>query len=194
MPGRAGRNRARDPFNYWNNTAPTKPEAQALAARLGLDFPSNSPHGYQCGLVYPIRRLIVTGEDSPENYAILLGPLWETKAMNIIKETRIEVLKCPPVGSPSYKVAGYVDQGAPRWTPKPLYATANAVISVAPTPEEEAQLAEVRSMSDVINQHMGEKKNVQNSDVKDMLTSMGSDWGKNLGAFQSAMNARNQGV
>lgn len=35
---------------------------------------------------YPIRRLIITGEDSPTDFLILLGPLWESKATGIIKE------------------------------------------------------------------------------------------------------------
>ncbi|KAL9609486.1 MAG: hypothetical protein Q9167_005751 [Letrouitia subvulpina] len=90
MPGRAGRNRTRDPFYYWNNTASMKPEAQALATRLGLDIPVNTIYGYKSGLIYPIRRLIITAEDTPENYALLLGPLWNAKAMDIIKKTRIE--------------------------------------------------------------------------------------------------------
>ena len=51
MPGRAGRNRNRDPHYYWNNTASTKPEAQALATRLGLDFPINQADGFKSGLV-----------------------------------------------------------------------------------------------------------------------------------------------
>lgn len=38
MPGRAGRNRNRDPFYYWNNAAHTKPEAQQLAAELALEI------------------------------------------------------------------------------------------------------------------------------------------------------------
>ena len=41
MPGRAGRNRNKDPHFYWNNIASTKPEAQSLATSLGLDLPSN---------------------------------------------------------------------------------------------------------------------------------------------------------
>ena len=51
MPGRAGRNRTRDPHYYWNNIASTKPEAQSLATRLGLDFPINQLDGFKSGLV-----------------------------------------------------------------------------------------------------------------------------------------------
>lgn len=54
MPGRAGRNRNRDPFYYWNNTAHTKPEAQALAADLRLEFPAGGQMntGFKSGIVY----------------------------------------------------------------------------------------------------------------------------------------------
>lgn len=50
MPGRGGRNRNKNPHHYWNNIAKTKPEAQALASRLGLAFPTTL-QGFQAGLV-----------------------------------------------------------------------------------------------------------------------------------------------
>ena len=52
MPGRAGRNKAKDPFFYWNNVARTKPEAQTLATRLGLDFPTDLQDTPKSGLMY----------------------------------------------------------------------------------------------------------------------------------------------
>ena len=51
MPGRAGRNRTREPHYYWNNVASTKPDAQALAARLNLELPNGSGTGIQTGLM-----------------------------------------------------------------------------------------------------------------------------------------------
>ena len=51
MPGRAGRNRIGDAHYYWNNTARTKPEAQALATRLGLNIPTDDQTGLETGLV-----------------------------------------------------------------------------------------------------------------------------------------------
>ena len=51
MPGRAGRNRKRVPHYYWNNTARTNPEAQALANTLGLDFPADQSDGFKSGLM-----------------------------------------------------------------------------------------------------------------------------------------------
>ena len=51
MPGRAGRNKTKDPFYYWNHVASTKPEAQALATRLGLDFPADLHDTPKSGLM-----------------------------------------------------------------------------------------------------------------------------------------------
>lgn len=52
MPGRAGRNKNKDPFYYWNYVAITKPEAQTLASRLGLDFPAGLQDAPKSGLMY----------------------------------------------------------------------------------------------------------------------------------------------
>ena len=51
MPGRAGRNRNRDPHYYWNNTVRNTPEAQALATQLGLSLPANGADGFKSGLM-----------------------------------------------------------------------------------------------------------------------------------------------
>lgn len=58
MPGRAGRNRTRVPFYYWNRIAPTKPGAQALAAELGLDTPAagHSTTSFKSGILYVVPR------------------------------------------------------------------------------------------------------------------------------------------
>ena len=50
MPGRGGRNRTKKPQYYWKYVAGTKPEAQELATRLGLEFPTAS-EGFQSGLM-----------------------------------------------------------------------------------------------------------------------------------------------
>ncbi|MCJ1424112.1 hypothetical protein MMC29_001999, partial [Sticta canariensis] len=86
---------------------------------------------------YPIRRLIITGEDTPVNLALLFGPLWE-KESAAVRKTRIEVLLCPPPGSPSHTAAQYLDEGSPRWTPR------------APSADEQAELAQVREMQELL--------------------------------------------
>ena len=133
-----------------------------MASRLGLDFPEG--RGFKTGLMwdssfsllpeslapkavesssdlttrYPIRRLIATGSDSPENYAILLGPGWEQQAADIIAQTRLEVLLCPQPESASHIVAGVFDEGSPYWTPR------------GPNAREIEQMNRIRNLSRAI--------------------------------------------
>ena len=51
MPCPAGRNETEEPFIYWNEIASTKPEAQALATRLGLEFPTSFQDTPKSGLM-----------------------------------------------------------------------------------------------------------------------------------------------
>ncbi|CAL8576096.1 hypothetical protein XPA_001987 [Xanthoria parietina] len=186
MPGRAGRNHNRDPFYYWNNAAHTKPEAQQLAAELALEIPAGGQltTGLKSGLMYPIRRLIITGKDTPANYTALLGPLWESKAADTIQRVRIEVLLCPPPGSPAHKASESLDAGAPRWAPR------------GPNAEEAATLSKTRDLQQRLNMQMGERSggDVQTGDIKETLMGMGGDWTKNLGSLQAAVNNKDQGV
>ncbi|KAI4150658.1 MAG: hypothetical protein LQ341_001059, partial [Variospora aurantia] len=181
----SGSNRTRDPFYYWNRIAPTKPGAQALAAELGLDTPAagHSRTGFKSGILYPIRRLIITGADTPANYTTLLGPLWNIKAADTIKQTRIEVLLCPPPGSPAHTASMHMDADAPRYAPR------------GPSAEEEAELNEVRNMQQRLSEQMGVRSggDVESSDIKEMIMRMGGDWDTNLGALEVAVNNTVQG-
>lgn len=131
---------------------------------------------------YPVRRLIITGEDNPTNFPILLGPLWESKAIGIIKETRKEVLLCPPPGSPGHKLAEHLDVGSPRWAPR------------APSAEEETELEKVREIKQRVAGQLGGRQDVETKDIKDVLMGMGGNWVDNLGALQAAVNSTDQGV
>ena len=112
----------------------------------------------------------------------LLGPLWEIKAKEVIKETRIEVLLCPPPGSPNYKASEHLDIGSPRWAPR------------APNAEEEVELGKVRNMQQRVANQLGGRKAVETEDIKDILMGMGENWADNLGALEAAMNGTDQGV
>jgi hypothetical protein len=61
-------------WGYWLNTVHTKPEAGGSRARLQLHMPRGEMHGFKAGLVYPMRRLIISGEDTLANVATLFGP------------------------------------------------------------------------------------------------------------------------
>ena len=52
----------------------------------------------------------------------------------------------------------------------------------------------VKGMQTRDDAHMGDRKEVESKDIKDILTSMGANWVENLGAMQDAMNSRDQGV
>ena len=66
-------------FHYWTQTAHTKAEAQALAATIGREIPQGTNEFYS-GLMYRLRRLFVSGQDTPANMAPLLGPSWQEGA------------------------------------------------------------------------------------------------------------------
>ena len=109
-------------YAYWLQ-AYTRPEAQALASRLGLELPRENTYGFRSGTKYPIRRLIITGEDTPDNMAIFFGPTWKADMERVHRDARIDILLDAPPGSPSHMEAHAMDQGytGPR---KPLEATA----------------------------------------------------------------------
>lgn len=90
---------------------------------------------------YPIRRLIITGQDTPENFATLLGSNWQDVSnvviekpslgpnqqliFDFITEMRLIILMSdtegilPPIDSPTYKLAQALDEGRNGWTPRP---------------------------------------------------------------------------
>lgn len=118
---------------YWNTTAYSQPAAQALAERLSLSLvrpESGSSPGMQGGLIYPIRRLVVTGEDTSVNMEILLGPEWEG-CRKVWEECRMTVLAAASSSSPTspspsptsqttkMAMAAALDECVPRWTPRP---------------------------------------------------------------------------
>lgn len=105
-------------FNYWTHIAYTKPEARALATRLGLDIPERTMSGFKCGLMYPMRRLVIAGEDTPANMEILFGPTWQAQR-DIHKECRVYILTSPLEGSPAALVSVHMDEGNTTWKPRP---------------------------------------------------------------------------
>ena len=129
-----------------------------------------------------MRRLIITGEDTSANLALLLGPLWECKEGILIKQTRIEVLLCPPAGSPAYATSQHLDHGCPRRTPR------------APDEEEQEELVKVHDMKAAIAKQTGGRKDVTSNDIRQVLIGMGRDWSIHLPTFELAMNTTDQDV
>ncbi|KAL9588600.1 MAG: hypothetical protein Q9203_002585 [Teloschistes exilis] len=77
-------------------------------------------HGFKAGLMYPIRRLVITGEDSPANMKLLFGPKWKADTAKIHRDCRHMVLASAPAdGSPMQAMAGFMDEGCRGWNPRP---------------------------------------------------------------------------
>ena len=131
---------------------------------------------------YPTRRLIATGEDNPDNFTTLLGPLWTSIEEQIIKKTRIEVLLRPPPGSPSHAVSKHLDAGCPRWTPR------------APNAEEESEINKVQDMQSKVARQLGSRKDVDKTDMRALIASLGDNWVEGLPALEAATNSTNQDV
>lgn len=66
-------------------------------------------------LRYPIRRLVTTGEDTPSNYALLLGPARERETAALQRCVRVVVLASMRFGGQTVKDE---DAGALWWRPR----------------------------------------------------------------------------
>lgn len=142
-------------WSYWNETAHKKPAARALATRLGLHLPERLAPGIESGLMYPMRRLIISGEDTPENKAILFGPSWEAGTAQLHKQTRLEVLMCPPPGSSGHFLAEHQDQGTDVWRPRRPRG---------PSAEEEEKIKRVRAL---IKFEQGQEQEVKRAETEE---------------------------
>ncbi|KAH8891254.1 hypothetical protein GQ53DRAFT_841633 [Thozetella sp. PMI_491] len=107
---------------FWTNKAHQAPEGATLAERLGLRMPRNNPRGFRASIKYPMRRLVITGGDVPENFYLFFGVDADAGSLaNIHAETRREVLLMASVqhGSPHDMMRGLYDEGCPEFSPRP---------------------------------------------------------------------------
>ncbi|KAK5719412.1 hypothetical protein LTR15_007935 [Elasticomyces elasticus] len=76
-----------------------------------------------CGSAWvPIRRLVVTGKDIPENFRLFFGPVSSRLSVPHF-EYRMQVLLDPPPGSWVYTHVTPLDEGSPYWSPRPASAS-----------------------------------------------------------------------
>jgi hypothetical protein len=68
-----------------------------------------------------MRRLVVTGKDTPDNFRMLFG---EGNMSDVHAEARKSVLMSFDAqnGSPNEMLNSYLDQGCPFWAPRPADA------------------------------------------------------------------------
>jgi hypothetical protein len=130
---------------------------------------------------------VVTGKDSPENIATLVGQNGMASVKATHEETRIEILLQPPRGSPMYAMAAMnkLDNNCPPWTPRPASA------------KEKQAIAKIQDMQGIITRHMG-TRGVANISTRDMteilIKNFGAGWSGAMPIYQNALNAMNQNV
>lgn len=135
----------------------------------------------------PIRYLVITGKDTPENNAKFVGRNDQDQIKKTHQDARIRILLRPPPGSPNWAMAKNLklDENCPAWTPRPA------------STEEEAELKKIRDMQEVIRRHMSSRSmsSITSKDMQDVLTqNFGSGWVDALATYQSAINAMDQGI
>ncbi|KAK2014790.1 hypothetical protein LZ32DRAFT_690259 [Colletotrichum eremochloae] len=169
-------NTTADPYTYYNQIARQSPDVQQLLRALRLD--PGSPEG----TAKPLRRLVITGQDSPENMQRLFGPGSLSTMKELHEKARIEALLDPPRGSPNYVVNASTDDPALARSVRP------------PTEAEQQKLQEVREMQQRIRQRVGAGKSPTSDDLKSILTSFGPNWVAKSSVYTLAANAMDQGV
>ncbi|GAD98783.1 hypothetical protein PVAR5_7484 [Paecilomyces variotii No. 5] len=100
---------------YYNAIPYRVPEARALARSLNLTLPNGRGNNTAIG---PLRRLIITGEDTPENLELLFGPNWKESTSRAHERIRLEVILRPPPGSTSHGRYASMDAESPAWSPR----------------------------------------------------------------------------
>lgn len=110
------------PQDYWVHVARHVDAARLLMGRMSLDFPSLHvpavgldpiPFSERCSIYYPLRRLIITGEDTDQNFRLLFGRRWQ-QVLQVHADLRYYILERSP---PS--LLGSWDLGC-QWSPRPL--------------------------------------------------------------------------
>lgn len=144
----------------------------------------------------PLRRLVVTGKDTPENLALFFGSessdsdSGSGSIRELHEDCRFEVLLEPPPGSPKYKMAQHMrwDVGCPQpWTPR------------AASADEERQVAEIRAAQEDIRRHVAAQgrgvENLTSQDTRDVLVQQyGDNWVAGVKTHTRARNSMYQGV
>ncbi|KAI1092948.1 hypothetical protein F5B19DRAFT_452383 [Rostrohypoxylon terebratum] len=181
-----------DCLDYYINIAPYDPKAQALATEIHLTLPNP---GYpivgskypNAAFDFPMRRLVRTGKDTPENIALFFGQK-TTEEINLAhKENRMEALLNPPMGSPMDVMArgSKWDENCP-----PLNVR-------RPSDAEAEELRAIRQMQETIRQHMGSRgvEDVTSNDMRDILVKhFGPRWPDMMQVYQHALNSMDRNV
>ncbi|KAI2619645.1 hypothetical protein GGR54DRAFT_639968 [Hypoxylon sp. NC1633] len=170
-----------DIVQYHIRVAAHDPKAKALARNLGITLQAC----FKTIEFRGIRRLIITGKDTPQNLSLFFGQnetIWRHH-----HNMRLEALMRPPPGSPSYvQVAmSKADENCPSWTPREPSAT------------ETKDLEKIRVMQNLIRSHMGARgvEDVSSADMSDILVkNFGDEWSAYIQTYTNALNTMDRGV
>ena len=106
-------------LSYWTEIAHTTAAAHNLCNRLGIQLRKGTP-GIYTSITPPIRRLVITGEDRPKNFALLFGPSWVVDILEEWKRIRADVLD---TGRNKTIVDQMLDMGTPWYRPRAATAS-----------------------------------------------------------------------
>ncbi|KAK3309256.1 uncharacterized protein B0T15DRAFT_391441 [Chaetomium strumarium] len=169
-----------DADTYYNTMAPFDPEAWALMSSLRLEWHPNRsliacaseppppppppgpppPRDSDSFSSLPLHRLIITGQDTPENMRLLFGPQYESTLKEPYEKFRIGLLLDPPPGSPWHAMDADLGMDDPF-----------LVRSLRPATEAEKQkVEEVREMQALIRQRVDTGKSPSLADMHAILT------------------------
>jgi hypothetical protein len=138
-----------------------------------------------------LQRLVMTGEDSPDNIAKLLGPGDAGDAdevRTIHQEIRIQVLLKPPRGSLLYAMMTEqlkLDENWSTWTPREATAAENAA------------LGRVRNIQGHIKRHMGSRSmsSITDQDMQAILReNFPATWRQETSLYTTALGAMDLGL
>ncbi|KAK8039797.1 hypothetical protein PG993_008208 [Apiospora rasikravindrae] len=114
-------------LHYYITIAGQDPPAQALMKQLGLPARGGIPaHKRKYRFRLPLRRLVVTGQDTPENLTLFFGKGKEAEdVIDCQHSYRLEVLFGSTPGSMRHEIIMQceLDLLCPHWSPRPASAT-----------------------------------------------------------------------
>ncbi|KAK1658787.1 hypothetical protein BDP55DRAFT_637592 [Colletotrichum godetiae] len=154
------------------------PEGKALMRSLLLD-----PIATHKGLALLLRRLVITGKDTPENMQVLLGPTLVSNK-NELERTQLEILLDTPGGFPMHEEAKFDDAGVDHLT--------RAVRP--PSQTEQETMKEVREIQRKSEQKIGVGCSPDSGVMREILMTMGPNWPEKMHLYTLAINTMDQGV
>ncbi|KAI0885385.1 uncharacterized protein GGS22DRAFT_143058 [Annulohypoxylon maeteangense] len=175
-----------DDLEYYQKVAAHDAKAQDLANEIGLVLPT-ATNKSSLALNLPIRRLVLTGKDTPENFSLFFGQNKSNSVTQAHKSNRMEALLDPPAGSSMDVMARSrkFDENCPPRNVRP------------PSQAEAGEIKKIRDMQETIRRHMGARgvEDVTSSDMRDILVkNFGNRWSEALQVYNHALNSMDRNI